>query len=306
MHSSPAWIVALTCWLFAHGAAACGPAQPSRLSPPPVLATKAMDPVIQQEQLPDGTSVSWVTVLPGSGFRVTAALPAKGTQSVFAWQATGKPTINGGFFDPSNGQTTSHITTATGQTLRPQDNRHLWDNPKLAPYLPAIANRSEFRTLACTTGITYQITAHDTGLPTGCSLVSALGAGPQLLPTATETLEAFIDAKTGRDAIGFNRPDARSAVGIRKDGAVLLVLVGQTVNDGVVHGGLSVPQVAQWLVAHEVVSALNLDGGSSSSLWSPTSGEVLGKFNRKGEAVRRPVLSVLQVEPLPAPIQNTP
>ena len=56
-----------------------------------------------------------------------------------------KAILNGGFFDPNNGKTTSHIVIDSQRAGDPAENERLTGNPNLQAFLPQIFNRSEFR-----------------------------------------------------------------------------------------------------------------------------------------------------------------
>lgn len=226
---------------------------------------------------------------------------ADGLQTVadFA-QSTPKPiaVINGGYFDPANQQTTSHIRRGDQILADPTQNSRLVDNPDLKVYLPKILNRSEFRQYQCGSKITYAITLYNQPIPPDCTLAYALGAGPQLLPQLTAQAEGFTDSVEGqviRDAIGSRQPNARSAVGITGKGDVIWVMVEQ---QSATKPGLSLPELADFMQQQGAESALNLDGGSSSSLVYQD--QVIAGKQWQGEPLIRPVKSVLIV------LENTP
>lgn len=210
-------------------------------------------------------------------------------------QGTPKPVavINGGYFDPANQLTTSYIRRG-GQTLAdPTQNSRLVDNPDLKVYLPKILNRSEFRQYQCGAKTTYAISLYSQPIPPDCTLNYALGAGPQLLPQLTSQAEGFTDSVDGqviRDAIGSRQPNARSAVGITGKGDVIWVMVEQ---QSATKPGLSLPELADFMEQQGAVSALNLDGGSSSSLIYQD--QVITGKSLQGEPLLRPVKSVLMV-----------
>ena len=135
--------------------------------------------------------------------------------------------LNAGFFDPNNGKTTSHLISEGQIAGDPAENEGLTGNPKLQPLLPQIFNRSEFRIYDCPLAQMlhpYDTTFHDVPAPEGCTITSAIGAGPQLLPEDTSELEAFKTYENGelvRDAIGSMGPNSRSAIAIHPDGRSL-------------------------------------------------------------------------------------
>lgn len=203
--------------------------------------------------------------------------------------------LNGGFFDPQNGKTTSHLTVQGQPAGSPVDNERLTGNPTLETYLDQIFNRSELRAYRCEppASLRYDITLHSTPLPNGCELESALGAGPQLLPENTATAEAFTDYENGelvRDAIGSVQPNARSAIALQPDGTVRLFMVAQRPDAP----GMLLSELSGFAASLGVTQLLNLDGGSSSSLYY--SGQTyLGRLDANGNRVERPVKSVIVV-----------
>ena len=199
--------------------------------------------------------------------------------------------INAGFFDPVNQKSTSHITIASQVAADSEQNERLIQNPNLKPYLSQIVNRSEFRRYECEREFRYAITRYRTKIPKDCQLVDAIGGGPQLLPELTVIEEAFFDPKTGRDPIGYNQPNSRSAIGITADGDILIALVAQTD----VSGGLTLPQLAQRLKTAGAVTALNLDGGTSSALFYNGT-TIVGKRDDNNQPIVRPVKSVIVVK----------
>ncbi len=205
--------------------------------------------------------------------------------------------INGGYFDPQNQKTTSYLIKEGKIVADPRTNERLIDNPDLTPYLGKILNRAEFRRYLCGEDIRYDITFHNVAPPNGCQLQDALGGGPSLLPQDTSVEEGFVAYSNGeiiRNAIGTTSPNARSAVGITDDGDIVLAMVEQKVSSAG-STGLSLPQLADFLSTLGVTKAMNLDGGSSSSLYYQ--GEtVYGKLDKEGNKVQRPIKSVLLVQ----------
>ncbi len=211
-------------------------------------------------------------------------------------------TINGGFFDPNNQKTTSNIIIQGKLVANPKENERLVNNPDLKFYLNQIFNRTEFRRYACKTGLAenskanstvrYDIAFHNDPLPPGCQLVDALGGGPQLLPDLTLVQEGFVDAAKSRDALGSTQLNARSAVGITRDGSIILVMISQKPKASL--SGISLPALADFLKSLGAEKAMNLDGGSSSSLYY-NGKTFFGKVDLEGNSVKRPIKSVLLV-----------
>jgi len=168
------------------------------------------------------------------------------------------------------------------------------NNPNLKSYLNQIFNRTEFRRYLCGGVTRYDVSPHNRHLPQGCELIDAVGAGPQLLPKLNLVTEAFTDVAHKRDALGSNELNARTAIGIKHDGTVVLVMVAEK---PAVSGdsGISLPKLAKLMKTLGVEKAMNLDGGSSSSLYYK--GKVFyGKIDASGNPVKRPVKSVLLVK----------
>lgn len=213
--------------------------------------------------------------------------------------------LNAGFFDPQNQQTTSYVVVDGELVADPRENQRLVGNPDLAPYMDAILNRSEFRQYRCVEGdrhhirphIRLDITAHRAPIPEGCTVHHAVGAGPQLLPSLQSEDEGFVtyspDGRVVRDAIGSLAPNARSAVGLTADGTLVLVMAAQRAD---VEGptGLSLPELADVLASLGVERSLNLDGGSSASLYYDGTMQY-GRLNSEGQPVERPVKSVILI-----------
>jgi len=202
--------------------------------------------------------------------------------------------INAGFFDPTNGLTTSYVTVDGTLLADPRQNERLVGNPDLAQDMEQILNRSEFRRYDCENGPRYDIVLHQTPPPEGCTVVDAVGAGPQLLPEDTSEAEGFVDTTISpvRDAIGSRSRNARSAIGIKVDGSVVLAMVAQ--KPDVSPSGMTLAELADVLAAQGVTQALNLDGGSSSTL--VVDGVThYGRLNSEGELIQRPVKSIVVI-----------
>ncbi len=212
--------------------------------------------------------------------------------------------INGGFFDPNNGLTTSFIFENGVLSGDPRLNPQLIGNAKIQPYLPKIFDRSEFRTYVCrnTAGqfkTRYDIVAHESPIPTDCVMQASIGAGPSLLPKLGDLEEGFVDydaqGKLIRDPIGVCALNARSVLGLTEQGDVIIVMGAQSPSNPA-KTGFSLSDMASLLAARGAVKAIALDGGSSSGLLFEGK-PYYGKFNKDGSPVKRPVKSVLMVLP---------
>ncbi|MDJ0591425.1 MAG: phosphodiester glycosidase family protein [Pleurocapsa sp. MO_226.B13] len=204
--------------------------------------------------------------------------------------------INGGYFDPINHKTTSFIVERSQVVADPRFNERLVDNPDLKPYLGKIFNRAEFRRYNCGELVQYDIQPHFSPIPSNCTLIASLGGGPSLLPQNTSVAEGFTAYQDGekiRDAIATESLNARSAVGITKEGDVILTMVAQQPQQPL-DSGISLPELADFLASLGAVKAMNLDGGSSAALYYD--GRVIyGRVDREGNAIERPIKSVLLV-----------
>jgi exopolysaccharide biosynthesis protein len=204
--------------------------------------------------------------------------------------------INGGYFDPVNQKTTSFITQQEKIVADPRFNERLVDNPDLKEYLGKIFNRAEFRRYNCGQETKYDIQLHSTPIPKNCTLIESLGAGPSLLPQDTSVTEGFTAYQAGkkiRDAIGADSLNARSAVGITANGDVILVMVGQK-PDKPLNSGISLPELANFLSSLGATKAMNLDGGSSASLYYQGQ-NFYGRVDKDGKKIQRPIKSILAV-----------
>jgi hypothetical protein len=245
--------------------------------------------------------VHTLTIPIQSGFRVVPAIAnSVAPLKTFAQREGAIAAINAGFFDPTNQQSTSFVMRDGRVVADPRQNERLTQNPNLAPYLDQIFNRSELRRYQCGSVEQYAIALRSASIPAGCELVNALGGGPRLLPDLTATSEGFLDTANGqviRDPIGINRPNARTAIGLTPTGEMIWVMVAQQ-PERPGNSGMSLPDLANFMKNLGVDTALNLDGGSSSSLYYNGT-TVYGKVNARGAFVERPVKSVLLVQNYP-------
>jgi hypothetical protein len=248
----------------------------------------------ESRNLPNSiVNILWVPA--SSQFLVTPVLSQKvATVEEFAQTKKAIAIVNAGFFDPENQKSTSHVVQEGKLVADPNDNERLVNNPKLKPYLGKINNRTEFRRYTCQQSIRYDIALHKQQPPQGCQLLDALGGGPRLLPELTSVQEGFVDYANGRDSIGSKQANARTAVGITKNGSIVLVMVGQK-SSATNNSGMSIQALADFMKALDVVSAMNLDGGSSSSFYY-NGKSFYGKLDEKGNPIKRPVKSVLLVD----------
>lgn len=245
-----------------------------------------------ERTLPQG--IAHILLIPANNqFVVTPALSAKvNTVEEFAQKHRAIAILNAGFFDPVNQKSTSYVILAGQLVADPKDNERLVKNPNLKPYLGQIFNRTEFRRYQCGQNVRYDIALHNESPPAGCQLIDAVGAGPRLLPELNLVQEGFVDNANKRDALGSNQPNARTAIGITNDGSIVLVMVAQKPSAST--SGISLPALADFLKTFGVQKAMNLDGGSSSSLYYKGK-TFYGKVDLEGNFIKRPVKSVLLV-----------
>jgi exopolysaccharide biosynthesis protein len=241
--------------------------------------------------------VHTITIPYGSTFKVYPEVaPELQSIETFATQHKAIAVINGGYFDPKNQKTTSYITRKGKLVADPRTNERLIENPDLQLYLDKILNRTEFRRYICSHQFRYDITFHKDGIPSGCILVDAIGGGPQILPQNTAFEEGFTDYQAGekiRDAIGTTQPNARSAIAITNNGDIILAMVAQK-PESPSNSGMSLEQLADFLASLGVEKAINLDGGSSASLFY--SGKTFyGRLDSEGNQIQRPIKSVILV-----------
>ncbi len=202
--------------------------------------------------------------------------------------------INGGFFDPNNQQSNSFVIHQGNIIADPQLNQDMMTNPNLTPYLTKILNRTEFRRYLCGETIRYDIVPHQEQVPTACRLIDAIGGGPSLLPQLTLQEEGFFDLNHGqilRDPLGNNQPNARTAIGIDDQNNLVWVMVGQK-SSVTASSGITLTELGNLMTTMGVKKAMNLDGGSSSSLYYQGK-TFYGKIDENGNPIGRSVKSVI-------------
>ncbi len=287
--------------LLALGACGDRPAPPSPQGglPSPEASTELETQDPRHTVISGEHSVVHLVTVPPDGAHQLAVAVAEDLRPLADWARDLKAiaAINAGFFDPQNGLTTSFVTLAGEVIADPRQNPRLMENPDLASYREAILNRSEFRIYTCGGQRRHAITPHRAPVPSGCDLTAAVGAGPQLLPVSTGYEEGFLaedaQGRLVRDTLGSQTPNARSAVGLKADGTVVLAIATQ-LPTAPTSSGLTLAEFAEVLQQQGVVQALNLDGGSSTGLvWETTA--YFGKLDETGAAIERPIKSILWV-----------
>ncbi len=177
--------------------------------------------------------------------------------------------VNGGYFNLSDGESASYVYLDGKQMCEPKHNAALVNNPGLRPFLPKIFNRSEIRFMKDRHDQDLtRIQAHEDALPRGFRLVDSLQAGPQLLPRLTAREEAFVRSNgNGKhaDSIGTYLKAARTACGITEAGEIVIACVeGRRTKE--FSEGLSLPDLADFMRRMGCLSAMNFDGGSSTTM----------------------------------------
>ncbi|AFZ35013.1 hypothetical protein Sta7437_1446 [Stanieria cyanosphaera PCC 7437] len=253
---------------------------------------------IRYDTTEQGNSIVHTIIIPhDSNFKVYPEVaPELQSIETFATQHKAIAVINAGYFDPKNQKTTSYITRQGKLVADPRTNERLIKNPDLQPYLDKILNRTEFRRYICSHRFRYDITFHQDDIPNGCVLIDAIGGGPQILPQNTAFEEGFTDYQAEekiRDAIGTTQLNARSAIALTNNGDLILALVAQK-PESPTNSGMSLEQLADFLTTLGVEKAMNLDGGSSASLYYDGK-TVYGRLDSEGNQIQRPIKSVILV-----------
>jgi len=207
--------------------------------------------------------------------------------------------VNGAFFNLSNGESTSYLTVSGQILCDPHNNKALTENPKLKPFLETIYKRSEFRILKDKNGkVQLGIAPHFAPVSQGQTILHAIQAGPRLLPNLTDKEEAFVRTEAdGKvvDSIGVNKPAARTAVGITKNGQQVLLLCVASKRQDEFSSGLTLAELADLMKKLGCIEALNLDGGTSTTMSAKLSDETIHMVcGREPETLVKSTLSVFK------------
>jgi len=220
-----------------------------------------------------GTTVHLIVVdLQCKLWRLRPSVNAAGAPvSVSAENARASAATNGGYFNLSDGQSTSYVVIDGKTAADPSTNKALVDNPKLRPYIKDILDRTELRMLADKEGtISLSIAPHSAPVPAGLRLVHSIQGGPRLLPSLTSCEEAFVRREpdgTVTDGVGAGRRAARTAFGITPDGAYAMLLCAAGAKQDPESQGLTLAELADLMRSLGCSEALNLDGGSSTTMF---------------------------------------
>jgi len=121
----------------------------------------------------------------------------------------------------------------------------------------------------------------------------ALGAGPNLVTNGSADITR---AAEGFDP-SFENRNPRSAVGITGSNQLLMVTVDGRTSAGI---GMTLNNLASYMIALGCDRAMNLDGGGSTTLWTDSNGVV----NTPSDGFERSVVSALGVYSVPAPVDG--
>ena len=215
--------------------------------------------------------------------------------------ANGFVAVNGGYFNLSNGESTSYVVVDGKVVCDPHANPALMTNLKLAPYIEKIMDRSEIRVEQKAGKRIVEINKHSAPPCHGATIIHSLQAGPRLLPEAAERDEAFVRKEPGGkeiDSIGSYKQAARTALGITDDGHALILCVAGNKQDEF-SSGASLAEVAALLKKLGCTSAINFDGGTSTTMVVMLDNGTGGFFPKTvcGRDPETHVKSVLLVEP---------
>lgn len=207
--------------------------------------------------------------------------------------------VNGAFFNLNNGESTSYITVSGQMLCDPHKNKALTENPKLKPFLETIYQRTELRILRNKNGkIELSIAPHFAPVPQGFAVLHSIQAGPRLLPDLTAKEEAFerteADGKVV-DSIGVNKPAARTAVGVTENRQKVLLLCVASKRQDEFSSGLTLAELASLMKGLGCVEALNLDGGTSTTMSVKLSDQAVHMVcGREPETLVKSTLSVFE------------
>lgn len=197
--------------------------------------------------------------------------------------------INTGYFDVKNKKTVSFITNNGEILANPKQNENLFSNTSLQEYLPDIYNRSELRILNCEGKQKVDVARHIDAPPENCKIMNSTQAGPMLYPVLNLEQEAFVkiaNNKVIRDAIGANRPSARSFAAI-KNGYLYLMITDE-------NSPLTLYDLQDKIKVYNFEKVINFDGGGSVAMFVKNRKKNFYQFREKGNHAR-PVKSALLV-----------
>lgn len=97
-----------------------------------------------------------------------------------------------------------------------------------------------------------------------------------------------------RDPLGISQPNARSAIGITRNNTIIWVMVAQ--KPDLANSGMTLQELTDFMKTLGVEKAINLDGGSSSSLYYQ--GKTITGKVKDGKPIQRSIKSALLIQPI--------
>lgn len=199
-------------------------------------------------------------------------------------------TVNAGYFDPKNGQTTSYIVTDRVTSADPMFNKALTNNPFFRKNMNMILNRSEFRVMQCGNDFEYAIVSHKSEVPFECQLITSAQGGPLILPELRMEEEGFVvrdnDGKVVRETASVLHKTARTVIGLKgTDECHILIITDDNPMD--------LYEVQKLCSELKLDRAMAFDGGSSTSMNYKNKIEVI---SLKGDGAGRMLKSFLLVK----------
>lgn len=172
--------------------------------------------------------------------------------------------INGGFFDPQNGQPWGYASIRQGghsgklhHLSDPSQSASLRNHPLVGPQLPKwLGERVEWREVnGC--GVAWAIQPHRGWSLDPGEVNAALQAGPRLLPKLTLAEEGFRFSEAD-DLLASRKLLPRSALGLTAYGDMFWAVAKAP--------GVTLPGLAQAMKALGAQEAMALDGGAEASM----------------------------------------
>ncbi len=172
-------------------------------------------------------------------------------------------TVNAGFFDPKNGETTSYVVTDRVTSADPMFNKALTNNPFFRKNMNMILNRSEFRVMQCGNKFKYAIVAHKSEVPFECQLVTSAQGGPLILPELRMEEEGFVvrndEGQVIRETASVLHKTSRTIIGLKgNDECHILIITDDNPMD--------LYEVQKLCNDLKLDRAMAFDGGSSTSM----------------------------------------
>ena len=226
---------------------------------------------------------------PGLEWQVATAAGQAMTPLDFSRAMTGQTyvVINGGYFDATHNLS---LVIQDGVVLAPGVARITRDGKPRYPARAAIgrmaSGRSEVRRIlpAGADGALFPIDAPSSPWRP----VTAIGGGPQLVAAGVKSVSALEELFDVQSGIAAAARAPRTAVAMRADGAMLLLVVDGRSKES---AGVTLDELADMLVDLGATQALNLDGGGSSAM---VVGGVLANQPSDSSGIRK-VRSVLAI-----------